>query len=103
MASGTILKPINRDERYALGSAVTITNYTSSAYTCPQDGYIYLGATSDGSYINVKINNKLDFRVSCSSITGNMYNCLYVKKGMTILVTYKSGNAYAFYYPLLDN
>lgn len=84
-----------------LNNAVNITDYTSSDYVFPSDGYLVLNATSTTTtFIRGRIEaaNGINFNVSCSYLQGNSANALYVRKGMKYRTVQNDNNGVAAFY-----
>lgn len=82
------------------GAAINISNYNSTAYTCPCDGYVYIITANVlvGTYVQAEINGKINFRVKGNGSQIGV-DSLFVKKGMNIKIS-GSGGGTAYFYPL---
>jgi hypothetical protein len=84
-----------------LDSSLNITSYTSTPYVFPKDGYVDLHCP-DGtsSSLAVRIFGANDTYLYQALNGTYQYRLFFVRKGMKLLVTQKSGNAQALFYGL---
>lgn len=108
MPSQGQVSQLNNDlSKNKIDAAVTITNYTSSVYTTPSDGYLQLNATATTStYIYCVIyggdnDQTKGIAVSASFNLSNSFNSIFVKKGMKIKVLANTNNGAALFKPLV--
>lgn len=84
----------------SFGTGVDISSYTSTAYTCPSDGYVMVNTTSPSisSWAQLGINDTIYHRCGSNDLIP-MFTSIPVKKGMELKT---SGNNYqAVFYPLV--
>lgn len=90
---------VSKLESYSLGTSEPIESGVT--FTCPSDGYLQ-AYVNNNKEIDVFINGAsgIRFNVKNASGTGNYYP-IFVKKGMTITVTYASDDGSIVYKPLV--
>ena len=95
----------DRVDAHTFGTAVDITSYTSSSkYTCPSDGYIFLDATAisvTNGTISVAIDagsNPILWGAARKSYIET--NIICARKGMQIYIGHVDTGGKAYFYPL---
>ena len=96
MATSTI-KNVNK---HTIQSIVELMNYTSSYYTFPDDGYLFM-ATNNQSSSNCtcKITDENEQREMNMTVTNGQSILIYVRCGLKVKFV-KSADAYCGYYQL---
>lgn len=101
----SISSQISNFAKNNLDSFVSLTGYTQSWYTFPEDGYVHVYCNSAG-HINVSItgaNENNNFSIACSRNNSdtNIVQACFVKKGMKLKVYADSGVGTVRYYKLI--
>lgn len=96
---------ISKFAKNNLDSFVSLSGYTQSWYTFPEDGYVHVYCNSAGN-INVTItganeNNQFSIASSRNNSDTNTVQACFVKKGMKLKVYYDSGVGTVRYYKLI--
>lgn len=100
-----ITSQISKFAKNNLDSFVSLSGYTQSWYTFPEDGYVHVYCNSAGN-INVMItganeNNQFSIASSRNNSDTNTVQACFVKKGMKLKVYYDSGVGTVRYYKLI--
>lgn len=108
-STGNIISQIsnfaNNFAKNNLDSLVSLTEYTQSWYTFPEDGYVHVYCNAEGR-INVSItgaNENNSFSIACSRNNSdtNIVQACFVKKGMKLKVYSNTGVGIVRYYKLI--
>lgn len=103
--TGNVISQISKFAKNNLDSFVSLSGYTQSWYTFPEDGYVHVYCNSAGN-INVTItganeNNQFSIASSRNNSDTNTVQACFVKKGMKLKVYYDSGVGTVRYYKLI--
>lgn len=83
------------------GTPVDIRTYTSTAYTCPSDGYIKAMPNGEvNNYISVYINDVELAIHRTLSYACPPHTAIYVRKGMMVRVQYNVAPTAALFIPI---
>ena len=98
--ANSVIKDSNasRIDAHTLGTMVNLDSYTLTEYVAPCDGYLQISVTNSNGKSLVLINNTFYASAEYGSKSSvlNMYNVVFIKKGMTLKVTMNGGTVNFF-------